>query len=124
MSADLVEHYAAWGGIPRYWELAAEESGAAVRRIERLVLDPLGPLHREPDRLLLEEVPSAVEARPLLDAIGGGAHRVSEIGGRVGRPATSMSRPLDRLVGMGLVRREVPFGESEKKSRRSLYEDR
>jgi len=118
---ELVEHYAAWGGIPRYWELATEESGAPVQRIERLVLDPLGPLHREPDRLLLEEVPSAVEVRPLLDAIGGGAHRVSEIAGRVGRPATSMSRPLDRLVGMGLVRREVPFGESEKKSRRSLY---
>ena len=118
---DLIEHYAAWGGIPRYWELAAEEGGTPVQRIERLVLDPLGPLHREPDRLLLEEVPSAVEVRPLLDAIGGGAHRVSEIAGRVGRPATSMSRPLDRLVGMGLVRREVPFGESEKKSRRSLY---
>jgi hypothetical protein len=32
-----------------------------------------------------------------------------------------MSRPLDRLVGMGLVRREVPFGETEKESRRSLY---
>ena len=32
-----------------------------------------------------------------------------------------MCRPLSRLVGMGLVRREVPFGESEKKSRRSLY---
>ena len=78
---DLIEHYAAWGGIPRYWELAAEESGTPVQRIERLV----------------------------------------EIAGRVGRPATSMSRPLDRLVGMGLVRREVPFGESEKKSRRSLY---
>jgi len=118
---DLIEHYAAWGGIPRYWELAADESGAAVQRIERLVLDPLGPLHREPDRLLLEEIPSAAEVRPLLDAIGAGAHRVSEIAGRVGRPATSMSRPLDRLVGMGLVRREVPFGESEKKSRRSLY---
>lgn len=119
---DLIEHYAAWGGIPRYWELAAEESGTPVRCIERLVLDPLGPLHREPDRLLLEEVPSAVEARPLLDAIGGGAHRVSDIAGRIGRPATSMSRPLERLVGMGLVRREVPFGESEKKSRRSLYD--
>jgi AAA+ ATPase superfamily predicted ATPase len=118
---DLIEHYAAWGGIPRYWELAAEESGPPVQRVERLVLDPLGPLHREPDRLLLEEIPSAVEVRPLLDAIGGGAHRVSEIAGRIGRPATSMSRPLDRLVGMGLVRREVPFGESEKKSRRSLY---
>jgi uncharacterized protein len=32
-----------------------------------------------------------------------------------------MSRPLDRLLGMGLVRREVPFGELEKTSRRSLY---
>ncbi len=61
------------------------------------------------------------EARPLLDAIGAGAHRVSEIGARVGRPATSMSRPLDRLIEMGLVKREVPFGEAEKKSRRSLY---
>jgi len=39
----------------------------------------------------------------------------------MGRPATSMSRPLDRLLGMGLVRREVPFGELEKASRRSLY---
>jgi AAA+ ATPase superfamily predicted ATPase len=118
---DLIQHHAAWGGIPRYWELAAEERGTPLERIERLVLDPLGPLHREPDRLLLEEVPSAVEVRPLLDAIGGGAHRVSEIAGRVGRPATSMSRPLERLVGMGLVRREVPFGDSEKVSKRSLY---
>jgi hypothetical protein len=32
-----------------------------------------------------------------------------------------MSRPLDRLLGLGLARREIPFGESEKKSRRSLY---
>jgi hypothetical protein len=32
-----------------------------------------------------------------------------------------MSRPLDQLVGMGLARREIPFGESERKSKRSLY---
>lgn len=57
----------------------------------------------------------------MLDAIGAGAHRVTEIGGRLGRPATSMARPLERLQAMGVVRREVPFGESEKKSRRSLY---
>jgi hypothetical protein len=89
--------------------------------VERLVLDPLGPLHSEPDRLLLEEIPSALDVRPVLDAIGSGAHRVSEIAGRVGRPATSMSRPLERLLGLGLARREVPFGDPEKKSRRSLY---
>jgi AAA+ ATPase superfamily predicted ATPase len=89
--------------------------------VEHLVLDPKGPLHREPDRLLLEEVPSALEVRPVLDAIGGGSHRVSEIAGRLGRPATSLSRPLERLLELGLAAREVPFGESPKASRRSLY---
>jgi AAA+ ATPase superfamily predicted ATPase len=116
-----VELYTAWGGIPRYWELAREAGGDAVSQVEHLVLDPLGPLHREPDRLLLEEIPSALETRPLLDAIGAGAHRVSEIAGRLGRPATSMARPLERLVGLGLVRRELPFGESEKGGKRALY---
>lgn len=116
-----IELYAAWGGIPRYWELAREIPGEVADQIEHLVLDPLGPLHREPDRLLLEEIPSALEARPLLDAIGAGVHRVSEIAGRLGRPATSMARPLDRLLGLGLVRREVPFGESERAGKRALY---
>jgi uncharacterized protein len=118
---ELVELYTAWGGIPRYWELAAEVRGGVPEQLDCLVLDRLGPLHSEPDRVLLEEIPPALELRPVLDAIGAGAHRISEIGARLGRPATSMSRPIERLVGMGLVRREIPFGESEKESRRSLY---
>lgn len=120
-AARLVETYACWGGVPRYWELAIEERGDARARIDQLVLDPLGPLHREPDRLLLEEVPSAAEVRPVLDAIGAGANRISEIGARMERSATSLSRPLARLIELGLVRREVPFGDHEKSSRRSLY---
>lgn len=118
-SHDLLEAWTAWGGIPRYWELASDEQGTIATRIDRLVLDPLGPLHREPDHILLEEVPSALEVRPVLDAIGAGAHRASEIAGRMGRPATSLARPLDRLVEMGLAMREVPFDESG--SKRALY---
>jgi uncharacterized protein len=117
----VVEFYAAWGGIPRYWELAADQGADTRRAIDRLVLDPRGPLHREPDRLLLEEIPSALEVRPVLDAIGSGAHRVSEIAGRLGRPATSLSRPLERLIELGLVTRDVPFGEPSRSGRRSLY---
>ena len=116
---DLLAAWTAWGGIPRYWELASGEAGTTEARIDRLVLDPLGPLHREPDHILLEEIPSALEVRPVLDAIGAGAHRVSEIAGRMGRPATSLARPLDRLVGMGLAMREVPFEDSG--SKRALY---
>jgi hypothetical protein len=119
--AAMVEHWAAWGGVPRYWELAAALPGTTGAAIDALMLDPLGVLHREPDHLLIEEVPPALEVRPVLDAIGAGAHRVSEIAGRIGRPATSLARPLDRLIGMGLVRREVPFGEPERSGKRSLY---
>jgi hypothetical protein len=86
-----------------------------------LVLDPMGPLHREPDRLLLEELPPAASLRPLLDAIGSGANRLSEIAGRLSLPATSLSRPLGRLMELGLVQREVPFGEPQKSSRRAVY---
>jgi AAA+ ATPase superfamily predicted ATPase len=113
--------YSALGGVPRYWELYEGENGGLATRLDRLVLDPLGPLHREADRLLLEETPPAIELRPLLDAIGTGAHRLSEIAGRIGCPGTSLSRPISRLVEMGLVRRETPFGESEARGKRSLY---
>lgn len=119
--AAVVEHWAGFGGVPRYWELAAERRGSARDRVIALALDPLGPLFAEPDRLLLEESPPAVELRPVLDAIGGGAHRLSEIARRLGRPATSLGHALDRLLGMTLVRREVPYGESARSGKRSLY---
>jgi uncharacterized protein len=118
---DLIQLYSAWGGVPWYWELAQGMGSEIVHQIDQLVLDSKGPLHHEPDRLLLEETPSALEVRPLLDAIGLGAHRVSEIAGRLGRPATSLSRPLARLIEMGLVRREVPFGEPEQRSKKGIY---
>jgi len=118
---EALKAYAAWGGIPWYWELASTfraDTGAAV---DALVLDPQGVLHSEPDRLLHEESPPAVSLRPLLDVIGAGAHRVSEVAGRLSIPATSLSRPLVRLVELGLISREHPFGVSERTTKRTLY---
>lgn len=121
-SRRAVEHYAVWGGIPRYWELAREHQGSPLEEmIDRLVLDPRGPLHDEPERLLLEETPPGRTLRPVLDAVGLGAHRLSEIAARTGHPATSLSHPVSRLAAMGLLRREVPFGAPEKSGKRSLY---
>jgi uncharacterized protein len=115
------EFFAAWGGIPRYWELAEPLGRDTRANVVTLVLDPQGPLHAEPTRLLMEEQPPATELKPLLDAIGAGAHRLSEIAARMGRPATSLGRALERLRELGLVRREIPFGEPELRSKRSLY---
>ncbi|MFH0922005.1 MAG: ATP-binding protein [Fibrobacterota bacterium] len=119
---DAVEWYALFGGIPYYWELAlASGMENTVQVADRLVLSPLGVLHSEPERLLSEEMPSASFARPVLDAIGMGAHRVSEIAGRIGVPATALAPSLTRLMDMDLCVREVPFGESEKSGKKSQY---
>jgi AAA+ ATPase superfamily predicted ATPase len=116
---DVVTAFAVWGGVPRYWELAESFGPKTLDAANELVLNPAGALHEEPQRLLLED--SAAHLRPSLDAIGAGAHRLSEIASRVGAKATSLSRPLSQLVELGYVRRDVPFGISARDSKRSLY---
>ena len=117
----VVLAYTAWGGVPRYWELMSESGLPLDRAVDHLVLNPMGPLHEEPERLLLEELPPAVALRPILDAIGLGSHRVSVIAARIGGPATSLSRPLQRLMELGLIHREIPFNAPSASAKRSLY---
>lgn len=117
----LVEIYALWGGMPRYWELAARFGEDLDEAADALVLDPSGALHREPERLLAEEIPPATSLRPYLDVLGAGVCRLGEIAGRLGRPATSLARPIATLMEMGFVRRELPFGSDPRSGKRSLY---
>lgn len=116
----VVEHHAAWGGVPRYWELARGR-GTVFDALEEAVLDPLAPLHREPERLLLDELSDVARLASLLSLIGGGVQRISEIGGRLGIPSTSLSRPLATLIELGYVAREVPFGRSVRDTKRTFY---
>ena len=118
--ARAVEAFSVWGGVPRYWELAAQFD-AFETAVRELVLDRRGVLHEEPLRLLIDDMRSAVQPYSLLAVIGQGAHRLSEIAGRLGKPAAGLSRPLSQLVDLGCVRREVPFGEDPRSSKRSLY---
>ena len=118
---DKIRSFSVFGGVPRYWELAKPFGADLNSAVDALMLDPMGPLHLEPDRLLAMENPPATSLRSLLDVIGAGAHRVSEIGGRLGQPATALSRNLGRLCQLGFVKREKPFGEHERGSKRTLY---
>jgi uncharacterized protein len=115
-----VEAFSVWGGIPRYWELAADHK-KLWRAISSLILSPLGVLHDEPSMLLLDDLRDLAQAASILTLVGQGCHRSSEIAARLGKPATSLARPLERLLGLGILRRDVPFGSSERDSKRSLY---
>jgi AAA+ ATPase superfamily predicted ATPase len=115
-----IEAYAVWGGVPRYWELAAS-CRSLDDAIHELVLSKNGVLHEEPDRLLEDEMRGGSQAKSLLSLIGMGCNRLSEIAGRMGKPAGSLTRPLLHLIELGYVRREVPFGEDPRNSKRTLY---
>ena len=115
-----VEEYAVWGGIPRYWELRADYQNQETA-IRRLILDTKGILAEEPQRLLRDDLRDTVQTSTILSIIGNGANRITEIAARAGKEATQISEPLSKLRELGYVRREVPFGESEKKSKKGIY---
>jgi len=119
-SIEALETWATWGGVPRYWELALDfdRRWEAVRE---LVLDPLGVLHREPARLLADDLREATQASSLLAVIGQGCRKQADMARRLERPATSLARPLHRLIELGIIRREQPFGVDPEKGKQSLY---
>lgn len=117
----IIESYAIWGGIPRYWDLVSKMESDLYETIDRLVLDPMGPLNEEPQRLLYEESPPAIHLRPILDAIGLGATRLSEVASRMGTSITTLGRPIERLIELDLIQREIPYGTDPENSKKTLY---
>jgi len=115
-----LDAYAAWGGIPRYWELARNFKNMREALVE-LVLDPLGQLHTEPQRLLSDDLRDTVQSSSILALAGQGVNRMSEMASRLSMPATSVTRPLRRLLELGLLTKEIPFGESPRDTKKALY---
>lgn len=115
-----IEEYSVWGGVPRYWELR-EEYDSLKEAIRGMLLGPTTVLYDEPKKLFLDDMKVTVQSESLMAVIAGGANRLSEIASRMGREATSLSAPLDRLIQMTYIRREIPFGDSPKKSKKGIY---
>lgn len=115
-----VEEYAIWGGVPRYWEIR-KQAASLQEAIKYSVLDRDGVLFSEPERLFIDDMRTSVQSFSILSLIGSGCHRLSEIAARLGNPATQLSRPLQNLIDLEYVIREVPFNENVKNSKKSLY---
>lgn len=117
---EAVEEYAVWGGVPRYWEL--REGYANLREaIVSNLLSVNGTLYEEPIKLFKDDFNDIVKTTTIMSYVGAGAHRLSEIAGRCGEISTNLSRPLAKLISLGYLTKEIPFGENEKNSKKSLY---
>lgn len=117
---EAIEEYAVWGGVPRYWEIR-QQSDSLKEAIEYNILNAQGLLFDEPYRLLIDDMRDIVQASTLLSFIGNGVNRISEIAARTNKPATSLSGPLDKLITLGYIQREIPFGDSTRNSKKGLY---
>ena len=108
------------GGIPRYWEFY-ERGMSALDLAEALFFGFAPYLEQEPSRVLLDEGVSGVQALSVLEAVGRGAEKASEIATRLGTVQTNLSRALQQLLDASVLERELPFGESLRSTKRTKY---
>lgn len=107
------------GGIPHYWDFL-QKSGF-MDQVQSLYFKPVAPLSEEPKHLLAEEFITGNLPKSLLDLVGRGVTKPGEMASRLETPQGNLSRPLSLLLELGLLHRELPFGESLRTSKKVLY---
>ncbi len=115
-----VEEYSVWGGVPKYWEERAKFR-SLEKALINLVLKKSGLYYNEPTLLFLDEMRTSLQINSILSLIASGVNKLSEIAGRLQKPATHISKPLQFLIELDYLKREIPFGENEKTAKKSFY---
>lgn len=119
-AVQAIEEYSVWGGVPRYWELREQEA-SLLDAIRYHLLSTNGTLYEEPLRLFIDDMTQSTQAETILSIIGNGCNRLSEIASRLEKRVTDLGNPLNRLIQLGYIERELPFNEHERNTKKSIY---
>jgi uncharacterized protein len=111
--------YSLVGGVPQYWQWLSGSS--PIEQAERLFFQPSVLLAQEPVYSLREEGVTGTLPKAILDLIGRGVSKLGKLAARLNTSPGNLSRPLALLLELGLIQRELPFGETERSSKRTLY---
>ncbi|MEW5739480.1 MAG: ATP-binding protein [Myxococcota bacterium] len=117
---DAFTRFALVGGVPKYWEMV-RRGDSPVALAEELFFGPSPYLEFEPARLLRDEGITGLTPTAVLEAVGRGAEKPSEIAARVGTPQTNLGRLFQVLLDARVLERQLPFGESVRTTKRTLY---
>lgn len=107
------------GGVPHYWKLIPK--GSAVHQAEELFFNPSAILAEEPAHWIREEGITGNLPKAIVDLIGRGVCKPGELASRLGTPQGNLSRPLALLLELGFIQRELPFGESLRSTKKTIY---
>lgn len=119
---ELVKMYSISGGVPRYLELLSAFDNFDDALIS-LALDRFGILYQEARYLLQDEINTPNTCWSILNGLGRGTGRISELGGLLNLPANQLTRYISLLKDLFLVYREVPVLEKNpEKSKKGFYQ--
>ncbi|MDT7858421.1 ATP-binding protein [Rubrivirga sp. S365] len=107
---DKVRLYAVFGGLPGHLALV-DPKRTLGENVARYVLDASGRLHDEAAHAFDSFLSDAAVHYSVVEAIASGERRWSRITSRVGKQTSALKRPLDWLLGMGVVERVAPITE-------------
>ncbi|MDX2053969.1 MAG: ATP-binding protein [Polyangiaceae bacterium] len=122
-SWSLVERARAYfvcGGVPTYLTLF-DPARSVEQNIESVILGEFGPLFREPDFLLREELREVDNYYALLVAVANGHATSSQIAAASGLPERSLHYYLQQLSELGYIGRRSPLTGSRPSQRQVRY---
>ena len=113
-------YYALFGGSP-FVLSALDYDASPAENVERLLLPETGVLRTHVESVMLREVGRSFDVR-ILEALGNGRKRYSEIQGIVGGRATGqLAKQLNSLQGMETIRKTSPVNRRGDK-KKQFYE--
>lgn len=113
------ERYTLVGGVPHYWKLMPR--GSFFSQAQALYFEPSAVLAEEPKILTQDEGITGTLPKAILDLTGRGVSKPSEVAARLGTVQGNLSRPFSLLQDLGLLQKELPFGESSRTTKKVLY---
>lgn len=117
-NVDFAEIYGIVGGTPQYL-LQIDDKLSVAENVKRKIFDPNSYLFEEPINLLKQEVQKASLYNAVIAAVANGSTKLSEIASKVGEETSACAICLNKLLALGIVRKETPYGE--KVSKKTIY---
>lgn len=115
---DIATIYGITGGIPLYMSLMNDRL-SVEQNIKDNFLTPNAYLYEEPTNLIKQECRDASQYNSIISAIANGASRLSEICTKTDLDTSLATSYINKLIGLGIVKKELPLGATN--SRKAIY---
>lgn len=119
-AADYVRYYATFGGTP-YYLAQIDRSLSYEDNVRSLLFTTSGLLYEEPLMLLRQEFREPALYNSVLDAVGAGNGTPNRIAAHAGIEPNSAGKYIRQLKELGILEKEMPFGDNPAISRKGRY---